>query len=130
MGILKKSVSETPPRGKKSKEDFIKLVKYCISREVITKDLVRKFSKRARDYMVTYKSLDLQEEEVVGEGSGISHHKIETLLKIVKSHRSALDFDAGFVVKLVTAADFDFENEVELVSERKKAGVKRKFNKK
>ena len=67
------------------------------------------------------------EEEVVGEGSGISHHKIETLLKIVKSHRSALDFDAGFVVKLVTAADFDFEKEVELVSERKKAGVKRKL---
>ena len=128
MGILKKSVSEIPPWSKKSKESFLKLVKYCISREVITKDLVRKFSKRARDYMVTYKSLELREaEEDIGEGGEISQHKIETLLRIVKSHRSALDFDAGFVVRLVAAAGFNFEEEVEAVSERKKAGVKRKL---
>ena len=42
----------------KGKTNVYKLVAKCISREVITKYLVRKFSRRARGYMVTYKILE------------------------------------------------------------------------
>jgi hypothetical protein len=33
-------------------------VSKCISQEVLTTDLIRKFSRRARNYMLTYKSLE------------------------------------------------------------------------
>ena len=117
-----------PLAPKRRKENFDKLVDKCISRETITKDLVRKFSGRARRYMLTYKSLEMRanssaETEVE---SKMSLAKIESMTKIIKSHRAALDFDKNFIMKSVTAADFSFEEEVELASEKKAAGKKRK----
>ena len=49
-----------PLVSKKGKEYFDKLIAKCISREVITKDLVINFSRRVWGYMVTYKILEEQ----------------------------------------------------------------------
>ena len=42
----------------KSGDNFIKIVDKCISRNTITTRMVKKFSKRARGYMVGYKVLE------------------------------------------------------------------------
>ena len=91
-----------PLASKKGKEHFVDLVSKCTSRAVLTTDLIRKFSRRARSYMLTYKSL-----EIVGEGSkdqddkksnDITHKHIENTQKLFRTHRAALDFDKGFIV--------------------------------
>jgi hypothetical protein len=86
-----------PLASKKGKEKFVNLVSKCTSRELLTADLIRKFHRQARSYMLTYKLLD-----IVGEGSkdqsdknsnDITHKQIENMQKILHSHRAALDFD-------------------------------------
>ena len=47
-----------PLAAKKGRDNFIKLVDKCISRNTITTSMVKKFSKRARGYMVGYKALE------------------------------------------------------------------------
>ena len=114
---------------KKGKENFDKLVTKCLSRDTITRDIVRKFSARARRYMVTYQSLDMMKKDgtdPLGEGHQISHQRIENMMKMIKSHRAALDFDKEFIMKSVKASNFDFKEEVELADKRKIAGIKRK----
>ena len=58
-----------------------------MSPEVITLDLVRKFARRARDYMRAYAAPDAPS----------SHVFIERMTKKIKTHRSILDLDSGFV---------------------------------
>ena len=55
----------------------------------------------------------------------MSHAKIETMTKMIKSHRAALDFDKGFIMKNVEASNFDFEQEVELAQVKKEKKRKR-----
>ena len=43
--------------AKKGRDNFDALVNKCISRELLTVDMVRKFSKRARGYMQAYRAL-------------------------------------------------------------------------
>jgi hypothetical protein len=118
-----------PLASKKEKEKFVELVLKCTSRELLTTDLIRKFSRQARSYMLTYKLL-----EIVGEGSedqsdkksnDITHKQIENMQKICCSHRAALDFDKGFVVTLLKSGkDFDLKQEVEIGPRKKKRGRK------
>ncbi len=84
--------------------------------EVLTIQRRRLFSKRAREYMVSYSILDNNSEEVGGlvEGGGQSDngkqetkphmtaYLIEKIVKQYKSHRSAAYFDAGFINKIVS----------------------------
>ena len=62
----------------------------------------------------------------LGEGHQISHQRIENMMKMIKSHRAALDFDKEFIMKSVKASNFDFKEKVELADKRKIAGIKRK----
>ena len=130
-GYSKALYRKYPLASKKGKENFDKLLAQCISMETITKDLVRKFSARARRYMLTYKSLELMEKQggtpaVDGDQQTqtMSLAKIENMTKIIKSHRAALDFDKEFIMKSVTASNFDYKEEVEV--QKKMAGTKRK----
>jgi len=74
----------------------------------------RKYSRRARNYMLTYKSL-----EIIGNNDGsqqnintISHLRIENLQKSVACHRAAVDFDKGFILQSVKmVAGFDVEHD-------------------
>jgi hypothetical protein len=115
------------------KENFDKLVSKCISRELLTNDRVRKFSRRARSNMLTYKSLDYIHEDGDEEGkmtsNTITHTKIESMKKILKSHRAALDFDKAFVVTSIKTLDvaFDWQKELgecETMTNKKRKRIK------
>ena len=96
---------------KKSKEKFHKLVEECISRENLTVDIIRKFSSRAREYMQTYKIMGLDADKNVSEDSPILHKMIETLKKMLKSPRAAIDFDKGYIMKVVSRK-FDLQKDL------------------
>jgi len=114
-----------PLTSKKGKEKSVNLVSKCTSRVVLTTDLICKFSRRARSYRLTYKSL-----EIVGERSDnqsdnkstdITHKQIENMQKKSRSHRAALHFDKGFnVTSLKSGKDFDLKQEVEIGPCKKK----------
>ena len=57
-GALKTVYRRYPLASKKGKENFDKLVLKCITCELLTNDCIQKFSRQARSYMLTYKSLD------------------------------------------------------------------------
>jgi hypothetical protein len=66
------------------------------SREVLTVDTVRKLSRRARAYICAYYSL--YESQNRGDDTiKLTLPLIERLVKAFKTHRAAIDFDAGFV---------------------------------
>lgn len=117
-GFSKALYRRHPLAQKKTTADFLALVDKCISREVLTVDLIRKFSARARGYMETYKMLEIEAKntkETEGnssEDAPIPHKRIETLKKVLKCHRAAIDFDKSFIMKTVYAKDFDFKNDL------------------
>jgi hypothetical protein len=126
-GAAKAIYRRYPLYSKKGKGNFLGLVSKCISQEVLTTDLIRKFSRRARNYMLTYKSLEL-----VGDDGGrqnintISHLRIENLQKSVACHRAAFDFDLGFILQSVQlVAGLDLEHEIENGPPKKKRGRKK-----
>ena len=89
------------------------------------KELIRKFSKRARQYMLCYLSLEMsnQENHVNSNQDAISQQKIERMKSVLKSHRAAINFDTNFAMTDVSAVDFDWDKEIVLgqkVSKNKK----------
>ena len=111
-GYSKSIYRRHPLAAKKGRQNFINLVDTCISRETLTKDMVRKFSKRARDYMVGYKVFE--QELLTGNKTSeqLSHAMIEKMKKIVSSHRAALDFDRSFLTKVRIEEGYDLKAEV------------------
>ena len=97
-----------PLSAKKTKTKFRESVKKSLdTTEVLTIERRRLFSKRAREYMVAYSILDNSNDtEVVGGNDATTRphmtaYLIEKIVKQYKSHRSASDFDAGFINKIV-----------------------------
>ena len=106
-----------PLSAKKTKNKFRESVKKSLDRNTVLTVLRRRlFSKRACEYMVAYSILDNNdnnsEEEVVGLVGGggdnepetkphMTAYLIEKIVKQYKSHRSAADFDAGFINGIV-----------------------------
>ena len=62
-GAAKAMYRRYPLASKKGKEKFVDLVLKCTSREVLTTETIRKFSRHARNYMLSYKALEIVEEE-------------------------------------------------------------------
>jgi hypothetical protein len=60
-GLSKAMYKKIPLSSKRGKQNFDALVSKCISRMVLTEDIVQKFSQRVRSYMLTYKSLELED---------------------------------------------------------------------
>ncbi len=105
-GYSKSLYRRSPLKMKRGKEQFDKLVSYCISRETMTRELVRRFSKRARQYMLSYQALDLQAQRNHSGttndcNQSISYQQIEKMKAMLKSHRAAIDFDNKFIMKAV-----------------------------
>ncbi|EJK63560.1 hypothetical protein THAOC_15773 [Thalassiosira oceanica] len=100
-GLAKCFYRRQPLSKKKKKANFFALVDQCLSQELLTKDMVRKFSKRARDYMLAYRAFETDEMKGGMKDSGkpldITHHMIEKMKKVVSSHRAALDHDRGYL---------------------------------
>ncbi|EJK59965.1 hypothetical protein THAOC_19758 [Thalassiosira oceanica] len=73
--------------------------------------MVRKFSKRARDYMLAYRAFETDEMKGGMKDSGkpldITHHMIEKMKKVVSSHRAALDHDRDYLDKIIKEECFD-----------------------
>jgi len=117
-GASKAVYRRYPLASKKGKENFDKLVSKCISRELLTNDRIRKFSRRARSYMLTYKSLDYIHEDG-GEESKMTSNTIT----------AALDFDRAFVVTSIKTLDvaFDWQKELgdcETMTNKKRKRIK------
>jgi signal transduction protein with GAF and PtsI domain len=83
--------------SKRGKDLFKELVNECISRDILTTEVVRKLSKRARAYICAYYILHQRQQQV-------DLPLIDRLMKIFKTHRAALDFDAGFVESVIPKA--------------------------
>jgi hypothetical protein len=99
-GCAKNYYRRLPLADKKGKENFKRSVRSAISRDHLTTDRIRKFSRRAREYIVAYKLLKckLDEEETdIDLVTNISSKKIEDMKSSFKAHRCAADFDAGFI---------------------------------
>ena len=91
---------------KRGKENFMKCVRECLSKELITTTAVRLMARRARRYTKGYHVLHqmksgkivgaLSEELKNAKGFDIITTKIEYIVGEFKSHRAASDFDHGF----------------------------------
>ena len=57
--------------------------------------------------MVAYRALDSDEMKDGDMPTDITHKMIEKMQKIVSSHRAALDFDAGYLNKILKKEGFD-----------------------
>ena len=99
-GAAKNYYRRLPLKDKKGKENFKNSVRSAMSREHLTTDIIRKFSRRAREYIVAYKLLKCQLDEEEADTdlvTNISSKKIEDMKSLFKAHRCAADFDAGFI---------------------------------
>ena len=102
-----------PISEKRSKAKFRESVSRCLdSKEVLTMERQRMFSRRAREYMVTYhakdnqqedkeKNLDEKEDCLLNRNPLTTAYLIEKIVKVFKTHRSTADFDCGFVAGIV-----------------------------
>ena len=85
---------------KKGKENFRRLVADCLSSEqvagkgALTPEMIRKFSRRARQYILAYFFI---EHKMNIEEEGLHEINIEGIKKEFKTHRSAIDFDEKFI---------------------------------
>ena len=58
----------------------------CFEKEIVTLHQARKFARKSRDYMRAYRA-------------GSSDLEVDGHIKLVKTHRSALDTDTAFVME-------------------------------
>ena len=104
-GFSKSFYRRFPLKMKQGKDKFDKLVSKCISRETMRKELVRRFSKRARQYMLSYQALDLQSHDNISSvrcsNESISYQQIEKMKALLKCYRTAIDFDNKFIMTAV-----------------------------
>mmetsp|Transcript_15909 Transcript_15909/g.45748 ORF Transcript_15909/g.45748 Transcript_15909/m.45748 type:complete len:162 (+) Transcript_15909:833-1318(+) len=108
-GAAKNYYRRLPLADKKGKDNFKRSVRSAMSREHLTTDRIRKFSRRAREHIVAYKLLKMNHLDSDMEHGGeeewdehqliskISAKKIEDMKSSFKAHRCAADFDAGFI---------------------------------
>ena len=89
-----------PLSEKRGRDSFKQLVRDSTCAEkVLTKTRIQKFAARARAYICTYHHLH---QSMAKDGNqnldwGLLYAEIERIMKLVKGHRCALDFDRGFV---------------------------------
>ena len=110
-GLAKAMYRKKPLESKKGKDNFHSLVHKCISRNLINVEMVRKFSKRAREYMLTYMYFEENNSDTNdGVPVNITCTKIEKMKKIMSSHRAALDFDHAFINGMIVSKGFDVDS--------------------
>ena len=76
-GYSKLLYPQHPLAVKKGRDNDIALVNKCLSGNMITKNMMRKFSKRARGYLAAYKASESDETKENDEPTEISHQMIE-----------------------------------------------------
>ena len=110
-GCAKNAYRCLPICQKHQKDRFQQSVQSCISQDTLTVMLIRKFSRRARQYIMAYSELEnenskQQSTKVSTDVSKVSTStsslaltmpRIEKLVKRFKTHCSAVDFDKSFI---------------------------------
>jgi len=101
-GCTKQYYRFMPINCKKGMQAFWESVKESVSLNILTIERQRKFSRRAREYMLAYKSIE-QVTRNKGEfdGTKMSHSLTETIIKRYKTHCCANDFDSRFIRETV-----------------------------
>ena len=120
-GLSKLHYRRYPLESKQTADKFRSLVRCCISRDVLTTEVIGRFSKRARQYMVGYRIL-MKDQESGDLKCDISYCRIEHMKSILKCHRAALDFDKGFIMTELTDVEFNIEEDLEK-KVKKESGV-------
>ena len=84
----------------KGKENLMAGVRHCLSEKVISIERIRRFAKRARQYLLAYHAIDSGQvsAEVQQECSKYGPVALEKLLREFRTHRCAMDFDFKFVM--------------------------------
>ena len=124
VGDVQKGIYRRLPLSeKRRKENFRNSVRQCLDRgEVLTIERQRMFSKRARQYMLAYHSIELSKVKGESGAAGESNDKnkkphvklemsaylVEKIIKTYKSHRGATDFDSAYIDAIVN--DMKSEN--------------------
>jgi hypothetical protein len=91
-----------PVAYKRTKDRFQNNIKKAASHEIITVERVRRFSRRARRYMMAYLALSLgfsvaDASVNIDDDMRATPLKLEKLIKAHKNHRCAMDFDCRFI---------------------------------
>ena len=102
-GCSKQHYWNMPLNKKRGKDQFRKSVRDALSRDmVLTIGRVRAFARRAREYILAYHSLNITSAlDPVSSPPVLSSNIIEKVVKSFKTHRSASDFDQGFIGNVV-----------------------------
>jgi hypothetical protein len=95
-GVTKGVYGRKPLQAKKGKDAFKALVEECTSIKIPSTKTVRKRSRRARAYICAYYSL-YESKCDGGDTPTLTLPLIERLVKAFKTHRAAINFDAGLV---------------------------------
>ena len=97
-GFAKKVYRNLPFERKKGKANFHAAVRQSL--HSVSIDTMRKFSAKARRYMLVYKLFDSAASPEEYASKGMSYREIERFVdKLMKVHRSAADQDTGFITK-------------------------------
>jgi hypothetical protein len=99
-GASKNQYRREPLSEKRKKDSYRKLVTKCLSEEILSKDRVRAFARRARSYICAYYQMHygLIPDDLIKEHGNL---QIERLAKRYKSHRSVVDFDQAFITRII-----------------------------
>ena len=103
-GVVKSVYRSKPIEMKSSRDKFIATLKQIIM-EKITKNNVRKFSKRARNFMICYEMLGTEDidkiskneiennlgTKLISDEEHVGYEKIMQVTKTLRSHRGPLD---------------------------------------
>ena len=89
-------------REKRIKAKFLNSVKISTDRnKVLTLAMQRKFSRRARQYMLAYRAIDIQSQNNENKEVKMSHSLLENVLKAFKTHRCTADTDSKWINNVV-----------------------------
>ena len=108
-GVAKSWYRSKPLHLKWKKASFLELVRGCLDPNLITKEKVRSFSKRARSYICAYYTFEHTKQNINNSNNetinhdamavlscAIEYEKIEQMVKMFRTHRCAFDFDRKF----------------------------------
>ena len=86
---------------KKGKDNFKTSLQFCLSNEVITRERVRKFGRRARQYLMAYHAIDSGQvdDQTQHDCKMYGPVAVDKVIQNFKTLRSALNFDYKFIME-------------------------------
>ena len=89
-----------PPFPLENEKKIRASVQSTMSRERLTKEVVRNFAQRARGYTCAYYAIGHRQENGKLQGEEISPQLIKWMVNQFKMHRCAINFEGNYIVKM------------------------------